>query len=545
MQKKWFWISLLLLLLIVPVQAQSNTQGLVVLPYSFSMDSEFKPLRCAKGNCPQDTYLLNELLFPRTLAIDPQTHTFTTGTFENNGLVHDWSYSDDLLTITLNLRDDARWSDGTPITAKDVIYSLLNTRASDIDSKHGPIISFKQVDDDTLQVTMHEANCNTINLLAEFVVPAHNWRYSAELDPQSVVTGGRYRVVDYDPDTLIRLEPVQQGPLIEFRRGAITSARDFRKDDPFAIFPNVPLYERHPLEIAGAQFRSVLKNQSVALWFNTANSWNPQPAFDPETGERIEQEPNVFFADRNMRLAVAHLIDIDGIITDGFYGDATSIPSTMPPTSWAANSDLTRYAYDFDLASRLLQDAGWHFVDNRAPRVCIDCGTAPEGTPLQITLAYDMSNMQDYRIMMVADAIGNALWRAGFSVDVADADYVTSQRFDLAILSMTNRYPATPDNPLVFTPEEDDPNNYGQNFTSYYNETVTDLLLEAQTVPGCVVDTRRELYGQAQAILHDEIVTLGLYAPYTVMAAQPSLQHYNPQPEQPFWQVTEWAVWND
>jgi peptide/nickel transport system substrate-binding protein len=287
----------------------------------------------------------------------------------------------------------------------------------------------------------------------------------------------------------------------------------------------------------------VLQNQSAALWFNVANSWNPQPAFDPETGERIEQEPNVFFADRNMRLAVAHLIDIDDIIADVFYGDATRIPSTMPLTSWAANNDLTRYAYDFDEASRLLQGAGWHFVGDRAPRVCIDCGTAPENTPLRIILAYDMS--QDYRMGMLAEAIGNKLWQAGFSVDVVDINYVTSQRFDLAILSTTNQYPAAPDNPLVFTPEEDDPSNYGQNLTSYYNEMVTDLLQEAQTVAGCVVDTRRELYGQAQAILHEEIITLGLYAPYTVMAAQPSLQHYNPQPEQPFWQVTEWAVWND
>jgi ABC-type transport system substrate-binding protein len=349
-------------------------------------------------------------------------------------------------------------------------------------------------------------------------------------------------VVAYDSVNGIRLEPTHQGPLIELHSGSINDVYDFRADEQFTLFPNMSNNQRLLLQAADAQLHSVMQNESVALWFNVANSANPQPAFDPETDERIEQEPNMVFADRNLRLAVAHLIDMDSIIADVFYGEATSISSTLPPTSWVANNDLERYPYDFEQATKLLHDAGWHLVAGRSPRLCIDCGTAPDETPLRITLAYPL---QDLQIAQVADRVASELWRAGFSVDVYDTDYVTRQRFDLTIVWMMNRYPAALENSLAFTPEEDNPIEGGQNFTSYYNATLTDLLLEAETVPGCEVTARQELYQQVQAILHDEIIGLGLYTPQTVVAAQPSLQNFNPQPGQMLWQVTEWVVWDD
>ena len=40
------------------------------------------------------------------------------------GVATDWSLSDDGLTWTFNLRKDAKWSDGSPLTAGDFEYSL-------------------------------------------------------------------------------------------------------------------------------------------------------------------------------------------------------------------------------------------------------------------------------------------------------------------------------------------------------------------------------------------------------------------------------------
>ncbi len=40
------------------------------------------------------------------------------------GLAKNWEVSDDLLTYTFHLREEARWSDGTPVTAHDIHYSM-------------------------------------------------------------------------------------------------------------------------------------------------------------------------------------------------------------------------------------------------------------------------------------------------------------------------------------------------------------------------------------------------------------------------------------
>ncbi len=50
------------------------------------------------------------------------------------GLATDWKLSDDGLTVDLTLRDGIKFSDGSPITADDVVFSL--DRASDAGQRH-------------------------------------------------------------------------------------------------------------------------------------------------------------------------------------------------------------------------------------------------------------------------------------------------------------------------------------------------------------------------------------------------------------------------
>lgn len=57
-------------------------------------------------------------LFEGLVSFDPKTLAPTPGIAER------WETSDDLLTYTFHLRKAARWSDGTPITANDVHWSL-------------------------------------------------------------------------------------------------------------------------------------------------------------------------------------------------------------------------------------------------------------------------------------------------------------------------------------------------------------------------------------------------------------------------------------
>lgn len=52
------------------------------------------------------------------------------------GVAESWTISDDGLTYTFKLRENAKWSDGTPITADDVVYSWLRELAPETASPY-------------------------------------------------------------------------------------------------------------------------------------------------------------------------------------------------------------------------------------------------------------------------------------------------------------------------------------------------------------------------------------------------------------------------
>ncbi|RJS92867.1 peptide ABC transporter substrate-binding protein [Salinisphaera sp. Q1T1-3] len=77
------------------------------------------------------------------------------------GVAKSWEISDDRLTYTFHLRDDAKWSNGAPVTAQDFVYSLRRSVdpkvASPYADIHSPIVNAEPIiagkkDPDTLGV---------------------------------------------------------------------------------------------------------------------------------------------------------------------------------------------------------------------------------------------------------------------------------------------------------------------------------------------------------------------------------------------------------
>ena len=94
-------------------------------------------------------------------------------------LATDWEVSEDALTITFNLRQDAKWHDGEAVTSKDVKYTFdtikenptyyFNTRLGIVDSIDTP-------DDYTVVFNMNTADVSFIAELgwyATFILPEH------------------------------------------------------------------------------------------------------------------------------------------------------------------------------------------------------------------------------------------------------------------------------------------------------------------------------------------------------------------------------------
>jgi oligopeptide transport system substrate-binding protein len=176
-------------------------------------------------------YHIQEALFEALVAKDPATLGPVPGVAES------WELSEDGLTYRFHLRADARWSDGTPLTAEDfrwswwralqpalgneyayMMYALKNAEAY----LTGKITDFSQVgvrviDPLTLEVELSAPTPYFLQLLdhhSYFPVPRHviekfgsaTDRFTPWTRPESMVSNGPFRLVGWKMNKFVRVE---------------------------------------------------------------------------------------------------------------------------------------------------------------------------------------------------------------------------------------------------------------------------------------------------------------------------------------------------
>ncbi len=144
------------------------------------------------------------------------------------GLAESWDISDDGLTYTFHLRKNAKWSDGTPITADDVVYSWLRELAPETASPYAwfPVmflagaeeynsgkgsasdVKIKALDDYTFQMELIGPLPYVIGALGHYsfaVVPKHAVeKYGdAWVLPENFVGNGPYVLTEWTPQDKI------------------------------------------------------------------------------------------------------------------------------------------------------------------------------------------------------------------------------------------------------------------------------------------------------------------------------------------------------
>jgi ABC-type oligopeptide transport system substrate-binding subunit len=150
-----------------------------------------------------------------------------TGAIEPE-LAESWTVSEDGLTWTFNLRQDAVWSDGNPVTAKDVEYSAkravmpetaspyayvlyiiknavaINQTVIPTDTYDIDTLGVKAIDDYTVQFELEApasyfesiSSLWTLRPVPQWAIEAHG---DAWTDPANIVTSGSYRLLEWKP----------------------------------------------------------------------------------------------------------------------------------------------------------------------------------------------------------------------------------------------------------------------------------------------------------------------------------------------------------
>ncbi|HVU13171.1 MAG TPA: ABC transporter substrate-binding protein [Phototrophicaceae bacterium] len=578
------WTRLLAFVLVIavlgasslPLSAQSGAgQGGIIIDANANKGTDVATMNPLLNN---DVYsaLITGLLFPTLVGIDPEKGNFAPDA--RGGLTKSWDVSSDGLTITYHLRDDYKWSDGTPVTAQDFIYSYNAIASGKTSSPRTDAVdvidSVSSPDDYTLVIKYKTPACNNIDETNEIVpVPAHVLQqqigsdYSkmdkADFNTNPTVSDGVFNFSQLVPGQQVSLQASTVYP--DTLNGAVNptgfiyknvddvdvALQQFEAGDLnlMDVFTDIPPQNFPDLRAKSAsgdiQTYEQLNNGYEWLAFNLADPTKPIDGVDAD-GKPVAQPPHPIFGDVRVRQALAKAVDINAIIQGALFGEA--VPATSPSiaTSWAFNPDLKPISVDLDAANKMLTDAGWIDDDNNpdTPRVAKGAKYAPDGTKLAFSL---ITSASDSTVVAVGQLIQDQFKKVGAQVDFQAIDFNTAvqklvgQTFDTALLGWSLSYPDNPDFGFAFNASNDKVGG-GFNFVSYYNQDVTDLLSQANNLPGCDPTGRAKLYQQAQEKLVADQPYIFLYTSKAMIAASSKLDGFKPYPNQLFWNVDTWNL---
>ena len=443
--------------------------------------------------------------------------------FDENGvpvpyLAESFESSDDATEYTIHLREDAVWSDGTPVTAQDVEMSYRLHGNADVASiiagnyaaikgmeaygsgEAESVEGLQIIDDKTIKFVLEEPNAPFINTLDYFVLPSHILGDvpPAELETHPffeapTVSAGAYKFVDYEPDQFIEFEANENfflgKPQIErliFRIGAqdVLLAQLQTDELDFALVPPAEIERVRSME--DVSFVSVPGAGAQVVHFNLQKS---------------------YLQDKKFRQAVAYALPRADIVNPLYFGEATVVNSPNA-IGWAVPDDLNDYGYDPEQARALLEEIGWDSSQT-------------------LLLRYPTGNKPRE---MSAPLIQSALGEVGIEVELEVTDFATlltdvkEGNYDLSLLG----WGGSGDPDLLATILYDSANvpPEGWNIMHYSNERVDELVREGRLTSD--QGEREVIYQEMYRILNDELPVVFLWSENTLYAYNDRLIGFAP-----------------
>lgn len=334
--------------------------GTVIIAAAADADALLPPLRTSIVG-----RMASELLFDPLVEIGPDLNPFGDAGFARR-LARDWSWSADSLVITFRLDPAARWHDGAPVVARDVVAGLAAIREpangstslsdiTDIDSAH-------VVDERTVSLHFNARSSEQMYAASlVFPLPSHlvdtipAGALATSAFAQHPVGSGRYRFVSREPTVRLELAAVadhhrgRPGPdriaLVVSKEPSTAIAKVWAEEaDVFDVLP--------PTDVAEAA-----KHPHVRLVPGAGFDYS-FVAFNFRDG-RDTSRAHPLLADPAMRRALALAVDRAGLVRALF--DTLAIPGLGPMVraQYAADPTLRHPPFDTAAANALLDSLGW------------------------------------------------------------------------------------------------------------------------------------------------------------------------------------------
>ena len=485
------------------------------------------------------------------------------------GVAESWTVSPDNTVFTLKLRDGVTWSDGTPFTSADVLFTFQAIYDKRVNSL---LASSLMIDGKPLDLTAPDAKTVVINLPGTFgpgikmldnvhLVAKHKYEASlkngtfndampASTPPSELVSLGPYQLTSYSPGqrlifdrndkywkkdaagiqlpyidkVILEIVPDQDAELIRLQAGQFDMLQQNIRPQDIATLK--PLEQQGKLRLI-----DVGVGTDPDLFFFNLNSsyWGRDPRRDWITRKEFRQ-------------AISHAIDREAFANNVFLGAGVPIWGPITPGNrvWF-NPNLQRYGYSIERAKELLGQIG---LTNRDADEWLEDA---KGTEAHFNVIAYRGNSS---IERGAAVLRDELKKVGIRVDVvmleqnALIERMVSGKFEAIffLFTTTNLDPAlNPD--FWLSSGSAHVWNLGQKKPATdWEKQIDDLMV---TVMGSVDQSeRKRAFDEIQKIFADNLPVLYFVAPRLYMAADTRVGGLTPAILRPqlLWNVEHMTV---
>lgn len=411
------------------------------------------------------------------------------------GLAEKWESSEDGLTWTFYLRKGVKFHDGTPFNADAVLFSLnrQHDKTHPFHNVSGSYVywvatglaeivdKITAIDDFTIQITLKTA-------YAPFI-------YTIAITPFAIVSP---TAVEKWGDEYFN-NPVGTGPF-KFSR--------WDKKDKIVLIANDDYWGGRP-NLDRVVFRSIPDN-AIRLIELQQGGLHAMEFPNPDDLQQIEKDDTLHLLtqpgmnigylamnfdkppldNQKVRLAINHAINKTAIIEHLYQGLGMPAKNPIPPTLWSYDDTIQDYAYNPELAKKLLEEAGF-----------------PNGFETTLwALPVPRPYIPDGRAL--AEVIQSDLRKIGIETKIVTYDWGTylektkNGEHDMAMLGWSADL-GDPDNFFYFLLSKSSAEKPAGNIAFYRSDEMQNVLEKARATSD--KDERDALYKEAQRIFHKDV----------------------------------------
>lgn len=464
-------------------------------------------------------------------------------------LAKSYEISSDGLNYTLYLKENAKWHDGTPVTAEDVVFTIQTAQNSDYGSLqriNWQGVDVEAVDKYTIILKLKNKYAQFLNNLTLNILPQHIWQ---DVKPVN------FALSDFN------LKPIGSGPykFKKLKKDDAGRIKSYELESSKNFYDGQPYIDNIELKFYDSEYELIdeyNKNSIENLSFVSANNLkkikfkkrlNVQELKLPRYfGVFFNQNEAEILSDKNVRLALSYGTDKKDIINKILDGRGIEANSPIMGEILDMTSDVKTYNFDQEKAKKLIADSGWGNPDDKGILSKTGKAKSKKDKPVTEKLTLRLTTPTWSELNNVANLLKEQWSKIGVELII---EVLPSQELQQVIkergyqtLLFGEILNIDPDPfSLWHSSQKRDP---GLNLSLYDNKTADDLLEKARQTLNPL--ERVKQYQDFQKLVVEDVPAVFLYNPLYIYAQANSIKGFGNKiismPSDRFSNVEKWYI---